>query len=61
MPELLTPAEVGERLGVSDETIRRWAKSGALPSILLPSGRYVFRPDDIAAILVPRPGHSAAS
>jgi excisionase family DNA binding protein len=51
----LTPAEAAARLTragipVSEDTVRRWAKSGRLPSAKLPFGRVRFRPEDIDAL-----------
>ena len=58
MSGLLTPEEAGDRLGVSDETMRRWAKADRIAYVLLPSGRFMFRSEDIEAILTPRPAAS---
>lgn len=38
-------------LGVSDETLRRWADQGKVRHIRLPSGRLRFRRDDLEAML----------
>jgi len=51
--DLLSPAEVGAALGVTDETIRRWAKTGKLPVVQMPSGRFRVRRSDVEAILAP--------
>jgi excisionase family DNA binding protein len=51
---LLTAREVGERLGVSAETVLRYTRRGDLPAIRLPGtarGRLRFRPEDIDALL----------
>lgn len=40
-------------LGVTDETVRRWAEDGRLRHIVLPSGQRRFRRDDVLAILQP--------
>lgn len=51
-PELLTAKEAGEALGgISDETINRWARTGKLACIKLPSGQYRYRREVIDAIL----------
>lgn len=57
----LTPAEAAERLTaagvpVSDDTLRRWAKSGRVPCIRLPFGRIRFRTEDIDALTEPTAG-----
>ena len=51
----LTASEAAERLTaagivVSEDTVRRWAKRGQLSAIELPSGRLLFRPEDIDAL-----------
>lgn len=50
VPTLLTPAEVAERLRLTDETIHRWCRDGKLPFIQLPGGIKRFRREDIEAI-----------
>lgn len=55
---LLTPSQVVERLAESgiavvEETVREWARTGRLAAVRLPSGRFLFRPEDIDAIPVP--------
>lgn len=51
--ELLKVGEVAKRLGVSDETVRGWAKTGKLRYVKLPSGGRRFRAVDVDAILTP--------
>lgn len=41
--ELLTVAEVAERLRVSEETVRRWLRTGRLRGIRLPTERVGWR------------------
>ena len=43
MGALLTAREVGERLGVSTETILRWTRRGELPGFRLPGGAVRYR------------------
>ena len=50
---LLTASDVAEALGVTDETVRQWAKSGKLRYVRLPSGQRRFQRSDVEAILVP--------
>lgn len=50
LPALLTVPEVAERLRVSDETVHRWARSGALECVFLPTGLKRFRRDYIESI-----------
>jgi hypothetical protein len=57
-PAHLTPAEAVERLAeagisVSEDTLRRWARAKRLAAIELPSGRLLFRVEDIDAIAQP--------
>lgn len=54
----LTPAEAAARLtaagvSVSEDTVRRWGRSGRLACIKLPLGRMRFRPEDIDALATP--------
>lgn len=50
VPRYLTAVEVAERLQVTPETARDWARTGKVPAIQLPSGHYRFRAEDIDAI-----------
>lgn len=54
----LTAAEAAARLTaggvpVSEDTVRRWGRSGRIPAIKLPFGRQKFSAQDIDALLVP--------
>jgi excisionase family DNA binding protein len=59
----LTAAQVSERLQVTQETAREWARSGKVRAITLPNGRYRFPAAEIEAIergeLTPAPALSA--
>jgi excisionase family DNA binding protein len=44
---LLTAAEAAQILYVSVPTVRRWAREGALPSVIIPGGRRRFRISDL--------------
>lgn len=46
----LTATQVAERLEVTPETVRDWARTGKLRAIRLPSGRMRFRETDVDAI-----------
>ena len=48
---LLSPAEAAIQLGISVDTIRRWADSGLIPVVVLPSGHRRFRTEDVQAIM----------
>lgn len=45
-------AQAAELLGVSSDTIRRWAESGRLPSAVAEDGRRTFDGEDLAALAV---------
>lgn len=49
--EYLSTAEAARMLGVSDETLRRWADERKIRHTRLPSGRLRFTREDIAASL----------
>ncbi len=51
---LLTAREVGERLGVSTETVLRWTRSGVLPGFRLPGGALRYEETDVADWLARR-------
>lgn len=40
-------------LGVSSETLRRWAAESKIAHVVMPSGRLRFRRSDITAVLAP--------
>ena len=44
---LLTSSEVADRFRVHVETVRRWARSGELEAIRLPSGQMRFAQGDV--------------
>ena len=48
---LLAPDEVAQIVGVSSQTVRRWADAGILPTIRLPSGVRRFEAYDVLALL----------
>lgn len=57
----LTAAQAAERLAeagirVSEDTVRRWGRSGQIACVKLPLGRMLFRPEDIDALAVPTTG-----
>lgn len=49
--DLLTSGQAAAIVGVTDETIRRWAEDGKVRHMRLPSGRFRFRRSDIEALL----------
>src|SRR5471030_1412745 len=44
--------QAAELLGVSADTIRRWAESGRLPSTIADDGRRYFDGEDLAAVAI---------
>ena len=54
---------MADMLAVSVEQLRRWAKQSLVPKLTLPSGRYVFNPDEVIAALAaggtPAEAHAA--
>jgi len=51
---LLTARQVGDRLGVSAETVLRWTRRGDLPGFRLPGGALRFSADELDAWLAAR-------
>jgi|GEM_PF-5914736 len=49
---LLTPREVGERLGFHEEAVRRWVRDGHLPAVRI-GGRIRISPATLAAFTRP--------
>jgi excisionase family DNA binding protein len=56
--DLLTAGEVAKQAGVSDESVRQWAKRGRLPHVRAASGAhgalYLFRQADVDRFLAER-------
>lgn len=48
---LLTADEVADIVGVSGETVRRWARDGLVPFIKLPGGHFRFRREDVDSMI----------
>lgn len=44
-------AEMGDRLAVRSSSVRRWARQGLIPALVLPNGRFVFDPNAVVAAL----------
>jgi len=47
----VSAAELAERLGVKASAVRRWARRGDIPRLVLPNGRFVFDPDAVIVAL----------
>lgn len=50
MSALLQVREAARRLGVHENTLRRWEQSGYLAAVRLPSGVRRFRAEDVEAV-----------
>lgn len=50
-PTYLSDVEVSARLGVALSQLRRWAKAGRIPCLILPDGSTLFDPAEFAAWL----------
>ena len=60
--ELITSGQAASLVGVTDETIRRWADQGRIRHVRLPSGQLRFHRADIEALVEPiEPTTEAAS
>ena len=51
--ELISTSQAALLLHVTDETVRRWAETGIIRHIRLPSGQLRFEQADIEAIRTP--------
>jgi excisionase family DNA binding protein len=49
--DLITTGTAAELLGVSPQTVRRWADSGDLPSVRTPGNQRRFRRSAVVALL----------
>ncbi|MCH8269997.1 MAG: helix-turn-helix domain-containing protein [Planctomycetes bacterium] len=58
---LLTPAELSERFGLKENTIRRWARDGRIPCVRLGSRTLRFDPDAVAAMIAKLSSGTAVS
>lgn len=47
----LSPEDVAQRLGVSRQTISRWAANGELPCLVTPGGWRRFRDSDVETFI----------
>ena len=50
MQRLISAGEAAKLVGVSPDTLRRWAKSGRVRHVVTPSRRILFDPADIEAM-----------
>ena len=57
----LCAAAIADLLGVRAGAVRRWAKQGQIPHLVLPGGRRVFDPVEVIAALKLRQGQWSCS
>lgn len=50
MQHLISAGEAAKLVGVSPDTLRRWAKAGRVRHVVTPSRRILFDPADIEAM-----------
>jgi len=50
MAQLMQVRQGAQRLGVHENTVRRWEERGLLHAVRLPSGVRRFRPEDVEAM-----------
>ena len=55
MPELHTPREAAQRLGISYPTIKQWIYNGKLKAIKTPGGHYRIHEREIQSLIQPTP------
>ncbi|MEM1774793.1 MAG: helix-turn-helix domain-containing protein, partial [Acidilobaceae archaeon] len=48
---MLKPKEVCERLGISYTTLRDYVKKGWIKPVILESGRWMFREEDVEKLM----------
>lgn len=51
--DLLSTREAALLLGVTSETVRRWGAANRIKHVRMPSGKRMYRREDIEAILTP--------
>lgn len=49
----LSASDTAERIGVTEQTVRRWAHTGKLRHVVLPSGQLRFSEADLQLVLTP--------
>jgi len=45
--KFINAGEIGDLLGVKAEHVRRWARQGKIPKLILPNGKFVFDPNAV--------------
>ena len=50
-PRFVNASEMGDLLGVRAVIVRRWARLGHIPKLVLPNARFVFDPEAVIAAL----------
>ena len=59
--QFVSADEIAAQLGVKAAAVRRWARRGSIPKLVLPGGRYVFDPSAVIAVLRERSATGAGS
>ena len=49
--QFVNATEMAGQLGVKASAVRRWARRGDIPKLVLPNGRFVFDPAAVVASL----------
>lgn len=57
IPNYLSDVQVAARLGIPAPQLRRWAKRGTIPGLILPDGSVLFDPAELMAWLQSRSRH----
>ena len=50
-PQFINADDMGDILGVRAANVRRWARDGLIPKLVLPGGRFAFDPKAVIAAL----------
>lgn len=53
----LSPADVAEKLGTHEDTIKRWAKAGKIRALKTPGGWWRFSQADVDAFIAANSQH----
>jgi predicted site-specific integrase-resolvase len=49
--KFVSAKDMADLLGVKARNVRRWARDGRIPKLVLPSGRFVFNPEAVVRAL----------
>ena len=51
LANLVGPGVVAVLFGVHPDSIRRWARAGKIPAVVLPSGRFLFDAEKVLGMV----------